>query len=111
MQKRKKSKLIIIRLDAERGKAKIRRKVDPSDFSGVYQDMVENLGVEVTKRIYKHYNGQQVTFPMRLYSKKYILERLKEYDGSNLKELSRELGYSERWLRHLIEKAKEDKRV
>lgn len=111
MQKRKKSRLVIIRLKNERGRAKIRkrRKADPSDFSGVYQDMVENLGVEVTKRVHKYYNGQQVTFPMRLYSKKYVLERLKEYDGTNLKALSRELGYSERWLRHLIETTKDEK--
>ena len=111
MQKRKKSQLVIIRLKNERGRAKIRkrRKADPSDFSGVYQDMVENLGVEVTKRVHKYYNGQQVTFPMRLYSKKYVLERLKEYDGTNLKALSRELGYSERWLRHLIEITKDEK--
>ncbi len=113
MQKRKKSQLVIIRLKNERGRAKIRkrRKADPSDFSGVYQDMVENLGVEVTKRVHKYYNGQQVTFPMRLYSKKYVLERLKEYDGTNLKALSRELGYSERWLRHLIETTKDEKNL
>lgn len=112
MQKRKKSQLVIIRLKNERGRAKIRkiRKADSSDFSGVYQDMVENLGVEVTKRVHKYYNGQQVTFPMRLYSKKYVLERLKEYDGTNLKALSRELGYSERWLRHLIETTKDEKK-
>lgn len=112
MQKRKKSQLVIIRLKNERGRVKIRkiRKADPSDFSGVYQDMVENLGVEVTKRVHKYYNGQQVTFPMRLYSKKYVLERLKEYDGTNLKALSRELGYSERWLRHLIETTKDEKK-
>ena len=111
MQKRKKSQLVIIRLKNERGRVKIRkiRKADPSDFSGVYQDMVENLGVEVTKRVHKYYNGQQVTFPMRLNSKKYVLERLKEYDGTNLKALSRELGHSERWLRHLIETAKDEK--
>ena len=111
MQNRKKSRLVIIRLKNERGRVKIRkrRKADPSDFSGVYQDMVENLGVEVTKRVHKYYNGQQVTFPMRLYSKKYVLERLKEYDGTNLKALSRELGYSERWLRHLIETTKDEK--
>ena len=111
MQKIEKSKSSIIRLNWERRGVKIRKrkKVDSSDFSGVYQDMVENLGVEVTKRVHKYYNGQQVTFPMRLYSKKYVLERLKEYDGTNLKALSRELGYSERWLRHLIETTKDEK--
>ena len=111
MQKIEKSKSSIIRLNWERRGVKIRKrkKVDSSDFSGVYQDMVENLGVEVTKKVHKYYKGQQVTFPIRLYSKKYILERLKEYDGTNLKALSRELGYSERWLRHLIETTKDEK--
>lgn len=76
MQKIKNSKLIIIKLEDERGMVEIRRQVDSSDFSGVYQDMVENLGVEITKRIYKHYNGQQVTFPMRLYSNQLILKTI-----------------------------------
>ncbi|ETI90998.1 MAG: hypothetical protein Q607_CBUC00038G0014 [Clostridium butyricum DORA_1] len=113
MQKRKKLESIIIRLKDGRGRVKIRKRseVDPSDFSGVYQDMVENLGVEVTKRVYKYYKGQQVTFPIRLYSKNYILKKLEDYDGTNLKVLSKELGYSERWLRHLIEKTKEEKSI
>lgn len=113
MQKRKKFKLSIIRLQHERRRIKIRKRneIDPSDFSGVYQDMIQNLGVEVTKKIHKYYKGQQVTFPMRLYSKNYILKRLQQYYGTNLKALSKELGYSERWLRHLIEKAKEEKSV
>lgn len=73
----------------------------PSDFRGIYQDIAENLGVEITKDIYKYYNGQQITFPIRLYSKKYVIKKLKEGDDCNLKELSRKLGYSERWLRSI----------
>jgi len=63
---------------------------------------MEILGIEAVQSIHKYYKGQQTTFPIRLYSKKYVLKRLLEYDGTNLKQLSRELGYSERWLRHLI---------
>jgi len=64
--------------------------------------MVQILGVETVNNIHKYYKGQQITFPIRLYSKEYVLKRLSEYDGANLKQLSRELEYSERWLRHLI---------
>ena len=65
------------------------------NYSGIYKDMVEVLGEEITLKIYENYRGQQVTFPMRLYSKSYILEYLnKNYNGKNLKELSRKLGKS-----------------
>lgn len=38
-------------------------------YSGVYKEMVEILGEEATLKIYENFRGQQVTFPMRLYSK------------------------------------------
>lgn len=42
---------------------------------------------------------------MKLYSKEYIQDYLaKKYTGENLKQLSRELGYSERWLKQLIDR-------
>ena len=42
---------------------------------------------------------------MRLYSKSYILEYLnKNYNGKNLKELSRKLGYTCNWIQQVISK-------
>lgn len=79
------------------------RKSD--NYSGIYKDMVEILGEEITLKIYENYKGQQVTFPMRLYSKSYIVEYLiKNYNGKNLKELSRQLGYTSNWLEQVIKK-------
>lgn len=78
-------------------------KNNSSDYSGIYKDMVEVLGEEITLKVYENYKGQQVTFPMRLHSKSYILKYLRNnFDGSNLKQLSRELGYTEKWLKQLI---------
>ena len=75
------------------------------NYSGIYKDMVEILGEEITLKIYENYKGQQVTFPMRLYSKEYIIKYLKEnYNGNNIKQLSRELGYTERWIKQIINK-------
>ncbi len=107
MQKIKNFKTDIIRLKIRKGELKIRKRknVDPSNFAGIYEDMIKNLGVDATKKIHKYYQGQQVTFPVKLYSKKYVLKRLGE-KGVDIKELSRELGYSERWLRHLSESIK-----
>lgn len=73
------------------------------DFRGIYKNMIDLFGEEITIKLYENYKGQQITFPMRLYSKKYVLRIINEkYNGENLKELSRELDYSERWIRKLI---------
>lgn len=79
-------------------------KFSGSDFNGIYSDMYEELGEELVREIYEHYRGQQVTFPMRLYSKEYVIKYISDnYDGSNLKEIARVLGYSERWVKTLID--------
>ena len=68
--------------------------MNKSDYNGVYEELVELLGLENTLKIRKHFRGQQVNFPIRLYSKEYIEEYLiKNYNGKNLKELSKKLVY------------------
>ena len=63
------------------------------------------LGLENTLKIHPHFRGQQVNFPMRLYSKEYIEEYLiKNYNGKNLKELSKKLDYTTNWLRKMLNK-------
>ena len=77
----------------------------PEDYQGIYQEMMELIGEEMTQKIYHYYKGQQITFPVRMYSKEYSRNYLsKHYNGQNLRQLSRELGYSERWIRHLIKR-------
>lgn len=78
-------------------------KLSSSDFNGIYADMYEYLGEEIVRKINKHYKGQQITFPMRLFSKEYVIRYISEkYNGKNIKELARELEYSERWIKQLI---------
>ena len=65
--------------------------------------MLTILQFEDILMIHQAYKGLQVTFPKRLYSKDYVKEKVKyEYNGENLKELSRRYGYSERWIRQMI---------
>ena len=40
------------------------------NYRGIYNDMVEVLGHDITLKVYESYKGQQITFPMRLYSDK-----------------------------------------
>lgn len=73
------------------------------DYSGVYQEMVEILGVQGVNKLYENYRGQQVVFPMRLHTREYVIKEVnKKYDGTNLKALALEFGYSERHLRTML---------
>ena len=40
------------------------------NYRGIYKDMVQVLGHDITLKVYESYKGQQITFPMRLYSDK-----------------------------------------
>lgn len=80
-------------------------KSNSEKYGGIYKDLVEILGEDITLKIYENFRGQQVTFPMRIYSKNYVKEYIIEnYDGTNIKELSKELGYTCNWLQQLINK-------
>lgn len=73
------------------------------DFNGVYSIIFESIGEEVTREIHSNFKGQQFNFPKRLYSKEYVIRYLKEkYDGSNVRQLAKELDYSERWVQAII---------
>lgn len=74
--------------------------MDSISFIG---EMLAILQFEDVLMIHQAYKGLQVTFPKRLYSKEYVKEKvLQEYNGKNLKELSKRYGYSERWIRQMI---------
>ncbi|WP_243114990.1 Mor transcription activator family protein [Paraclostridium sordellii] len=80
-------------------------KEDKKYYKGIYADMVDILGEEIVRRLHKYYKGQQVTFPMKLYSSEYIEKYIQENQGKKtLKEMCRELGYTEGWIKILINK-------
>ena len=80
-------------------------KISSESYSGIYEELVELLGEEVTLKIYDNFKGQQVTFPMRLYSKTYVEDYLiKNYNGKNIKQLSKKLGYTCNWIQQVINK-------
>ncbi|MCR1822107.1 Mor transcription activator family protein [Terrisporobacter muris] len=80
-------------------------KIGRSDFKGIYAEMSEILGEEIVKIIHKHYKGQQVNFPMKLYSNEYVERYIMEnYSKKSVRDISRELGYSDKWIQRLIKK-------
>ncbi len=80
-------------------------KIGRSDFKGIYAEMSEIIGEEIVKIIHKHYKGQQVNFPMKLYSNEYVERYIMEnYSKKSVRDISRELGYSDKWIQRLIKK-------
>ena len=78
----------------------------PSDFSAVYSEMAQIIGVENTILIYDRFKGQQVSMPQRLYSAAYVEEYVRQnYNGRNVKELAQKFQYSERRIRQFLGKS------
>ncbi len=72
-------------------------------FNGVYKEIAEIFGSEFAIKFFENFRGQQVVYPISLYSKDHIMKCiLEEYDGTNSKELSLKYGYTENWLLYKI---------
>lgn len=78
-------------------------------FNDVYREIGNVIGLDVALAIYQLYKGQQITFPIHLFNVKRIQGNIiKEYDGSNLKELAKKYDYSEKTIRRMIRDSLEE---
>ena len=72
-------------------------------FNEVYREISSTLGLDVAIAIYQMYKGQQITFPVHLFSAKRIQHSIiKEYDGTNIGLLAKKYDYSEKSIRRII---------
>ena len=82
--------------------------MDPSNIkgeylNGAYNELANLLGIEAVLKIYNAYRGQQLTLPVQLFSKEFIIRQIvEEYDGYNIKQLATKFGYSEKWIRKIL---------
>ena len=61
------------------------------------------MGLDAALTIYQMYKGQQITFPVHLFNAKRIQTSIiKEFDGTNVRELAKRYGYSEKTVRRMI---------
>lgn len=72
-------------------------------YCGIYGDLVEVIGEENVEKIYQHFRGQQVTFPIYLYTIEYV-SKPAIVSSRPLKELPSQFGYLER---HISRKKKQ----
>lgn len=76
-------------------------------MAGVYKDIAEIAGEDIAIIMHDNFKGQQIVFPNKLYSSRFTAERIREeYDGKNIKQLARKYGYTEKWLRKIINQKK-----
>ncbi len=79
------------------------QNLTPESLNEVYAELIDLIGMENMLIIYTHYKGQQITYPVKLWSKDYIVKQIKnEYNGHNVGELATKYGYSDRWVRKIV---------
>ncbi|MFH1035269.1 MAG: Mor transcription activator family protein [Pseudomonadota bacterium] len=80
------------------------KQVDPDDLPEVYQEMAEVIGVQATVQLAQTFAGSSVYFPKLeralLSLRNQVIRR--EFDGANIKQLSRRWNLSARHLRHIV---------
>lgn len=82
--------------------------MDPSKLkceylNGAYNDIANLLGMDAALKLHAAYRGQQITFPVQLFTKEFIAAQIvNEYDGYNVKQLATKFGYSEKWIRKIL---------
>ena len=77
--------------------------VTSEDLAGVYKEVAETVGVDNAYKIYSHFKGLQLMFPLKFYSREYIVQQIcSEYNGKNVHALARKYGYSESRVRQIL---------
>ncbi len=88
----------------------INSKDDLSHLNHVYKEIADEFGIDIARKFHQNFKGLQINFPVRFLRKEYVIQQIYlEYDGSNLKKLASQYGYSERWIRAIIHKSFEEK--
>lgn len=78
-------------------------------YNSVYKEISEIVGLDATLKIYLRFKGQQISFPVRLYNPNMIQQKVvKEFDGTNIRELAKKYDYSEKTIRRMIRDCVED---
>ena len=101
--------MIMIQLYSRKGSDDTVIENEADLFNDSYKEIANALGLDAAIKIYQMYKGQQITFPIHLFNAKRIQKSvITEYDGSNIKELAKKYGYSEKTVRRMIKDSLEE---
>lgn len=83
------------------------KNIESEYLNGVYNEIANLLSVEVAIVLHSAFRGQQINFPVNFFTSAFIGEQVvKEYNGHNIKQLATKYGYSEKWIRKMINNEK-----
>lgn len=72
-------------------------------LSSAYSELANLIGIDAVLKIHATYRGQQVFFPVDLFSKAYVKKQIvEEYNGSNVKQIALKYGYTEKWVKKIL---------
>ena len=73
----------------------------------VYGELCRSLGTDAAIGVYLLFSGQQLSFPCSFYKTDYIRECvLREFDGNNLRQLSKKYNRSEKIIRRFLQEGR-----
>lgn len=76
-------------------------------YSPLYRELSELIGDAATIKLWKHYQGLNISFPKKLYSNEYVRKYILSNKGKmNAKELAKKVGLSERRVRQILKENK-----
>ena len=83
----------------------MKNKINTEALNTIYRELSELVGYENMQKIHNEYRGQQVTFPVEMYSREYIHNMIrKEFNGKKVNELAIKYSYNERSIRRILGK-------
>ncbi|WP_436667254.1 hypothetical protein [Latilactobacillus sakei] len=80
------------------------QNVDYKALHPSYKALWDLVGEENMLKIYEEFRGTQLQLPMRLYERNALesVLRSKDQESLDIKELSKQYGFSPRWIRQII---------
>ena len=74
-----------------------------TDYADIYREIAEEISPETAAAIHRLFGGQQILFPKKLYNREYLYRAIcQNYNGQNVRELSKIFEYSERQIRRIL---------
>ena len=78
-----------------------------TDYADIYQEIAEEISPETAIAIHRLFGGQQIMFPKKLYNRECIYRTIRQnYNGQNIRKLSKIFVYSERQIRRILTEKK-----
>ena len=87
-----------------RGEIKLDPKIIKNEyFNSAYSELANLIGIDAVLMIHSTYRGQQIFFPVDLFSKDFIKKQIiNEYNGNNVRQFALKYGYTEKWIKKIL---------